>query len=333
MLKNIIVSMGLRKPAKWIRDGYLLFVNYLQDMINYYRYSNVFFDKNYEKIESDIIMSYHSIEKGFLYKNKRERFSKLKVIALISQLRRMNNLSILKVNTQISAAINILLKYYEYHEERDINISDFFSRKDYNWLLTLAEREDFEPVYRVSKLNFYENIDKKFDEFSYSRKSIRDFSEKIVSDDLILKAINLANNAPSVCNRQSCKNYIIQDKSTIDKILKIQGGFSGHEKNVRKLIILVSNKNYFFSIGERNQLYIDGGIYLMNLLYSLHFFNIATCPANWGKCVKEDKLIRKVVNLPFNEQIICIIPVGFANDEIVYTHSKRRIAKENTVFI
>lgn len=333
MLKNIIVNMGLKRPAKWLRDSYLLIINYSQDMINYYRYSNVFSDKKIEKIESDIIMSYHSIEKGFLYKKKKEGFSKLKIVSLISQLKRLNNFHILKINTQMSAAINILLKYYEYHECKNIDISGFFDKDDYLWLLTLVKKEKFEPVYCVSKSDFYKNTSEEFDRFSYSRKSIRDFSAEVVSNNLILKAISLANNAPSVCNRQSCKNYIIQDKNNIDKILKLQGGFTGYEKNVNRLIILVSNKNYFFSIGERNQLYIDGGIYLMNLLYALHFFNIAACPANWGKCVKEDKLVREIVDLPFNEQIICIIPIGFANDEIVYTHSQRREARENTVFL
>lgn len=333
MLKNIIVSIGLKKPAKWLRDCYLLIINYWQDMLNYYRYSNVFSDENFQKIESGVIMNYHSIEKGFLYKNKRDGFSKIKVVTLISQLKRMSDLHILRINSQIRAAINILLKYYQYHQSVDLDISDFFSQDDYNWLLTLIPEESFQPVCHISKSNFYNHTNESFDKFSYSRKSIRDFSAGIVNNDIILKAINLANNAPSVCNRQSCKNYIIQEKETIDNILKLQGGFTGHEKNVSRLIILVSNKNYFFSIGERNQLYIDGGIYLMNLLYALHFFNIAACPANWGKCVRDDKLIRKIIDVPFNEQIICIIPIGFANDEIIYTHSQRREAVENTVFM
>lgn len=333
MLKNIIVGVGLKKPAKWLRDSYLLIINYWQDMINYYRYSNVFSDKSFEKIESDIIMNYHSIEKGFLYDNKREGFSKLKVVTLIAQLKRMSDLHIITMNSQIRAAINILLKYYQYHQDEKLDISNFFSEDNYSWLRTLIEEEDFQPVYHISKSNFYSYTSNSFDRFSYSRKSIRDFSTEVVSNDLIQKAISLANNAPSVCNRQSCKNYVIQKKETIDNILKLQGGFTGHEKNVSRLIVLVSNKNYFFSIGERNQLYIDGGIYLMNLLYALHFFNIGACPANWGKCVKEDKLIRKIIDLPFNEQIICIIPIGIANDEIVYTHSQRRESLENTVFV
>ena len=214
-----------------------------------------------------------------------------------------------------------------------MDISDFFSINDYKWLISLVEKTQFDAVYCISKDDFYKKSSKKFDDFSFSRKSIRDFSEEDISNDLIVKAIEISNNAPSVCNRQSCKNYIVQDKNIINNILALQGGFSGYEKNVKKIIILVSNKNYFFSIGERNQLYIDGGIYLMNLLYSLHFFNIAACPANWGKCVKDDKALRKFVDIPLNEQVICIIPIGIANNKIIYTHSKRREVKENTVFL
>lgn len=71
----------------------------------------------------------------------------------------------------------------------------------------------------------------------------------------------------------------------------------------------------------------------MNLLYSLHFYNIAACPANWGKCVSDDKKIRKYLNIPMSEQIICLIPIGYPRDEISYANSERRSIKETLVII
>lgn len=331
-LKKILVAMGLKGTAKWVRDFYLLLVNYFQDAVNYYKYSYVFRMDNFNKIEADIIMAYHSIEKGFLHEDIKFKFSENKVESIINNLKKLENKSLLKNNSQILAAINVLIQYYEFHLQNGINIESFFPKEKYNFYLSLKD-QNFQANHRIDKIRFYQDISCEFKKFSNSRKSIRDFTGELIEEEKLKNVIALANNSPSVCNRQSCITYVVSDKEKIQNILKIQGGFSGYDKNVNQLLILVSNKNHFFSIGERNQMYIDGGIYLMNLLYSLHFYKIAACPANWGKCVNDDKKIRKYVNIPMNEQIICMIPIGLATQEVVYAHSERRRVDETLRFI
>lgn len=326
-IKNFLIAIGLKETAKWCRDFYLLGVNYFQDAINYYKYSYVFKKENFDKIEADIIMAYHSVEKGFLHTTIRPKFAKNKVEIIIKNIEILEEKKILNRNSQIVAAINVLIKYYEYHLDEKISIESFFPKLKYDNFLNLKNK-DFLAVHVTDNSLFYENVLCDFEKFSNTRKSLRSFTGEVINIELLKDVINLANNSPSVCNRQSCSIYLLNDKNNIGKVLKIQGGFTGYEENVNQLLILVSNKNSFFSIGERNQMYIDGGIYLMNLLYSLHFHKIAACPANWGKCVSDDKKIRKYVNIPLNEQIICIIPIGVATQKIVYAHSERRRADE-----
>lgn len=332
LVKDFLIAIGLKKTAKWGRDFYLLCTNYFQDAVNYYKYSNVFNMNDFDKIEADIIMAYHSIEKGFLHSNIRPEFAKNKVEIIIKNIEILENKKILNKNSQILAAINVLIKYYNFHLKNDINIEKFFPKSKYEEFLA-DKYENFSAVHTIDKEYFYKNVSNNFEEFSNSRKSLRNFTGELISNDILKQVINMVNNSPSVCNRQSCRVYVLSDKKIIEQTLKIQGGFTGYEKNVSQVLILVSNKNAFFSIGERNQMYIDGGIYLMNLLYSLHFYKIAACPANWGKCVSDDKKIRKYVNIPMNEQIICMIPIGLATQEIIYAHSERRKVDETLRFI
>lgn len=327
IIKSFLIAIGLKNNAKWCRDFYLLCINYFQDAINYYKYSYVFKKENFNKIEADIIMAYHSVEKGFLHEIIRPKFSKNKIENIIKNIDILQEKKILKINSQILAAINVLIKYYEFHLNNGIDIGEFFSKYKYEDYLSLKNKK-FVAVHVVDNNYFYDNRLCGFDKFSNSRKSLRDFTGEIIDINLLNNVVELSNKSPSVCNRQSCSIYLLDDKEKIGKVLKIQGGFTGYEKNVNQLLILVSNKNYFFSIGERNQMYIDGGIYLMNLLYSLHFYKIAACPANWGKCVRDDKKIRKYVNIPMSEQIICMIPIGIATQTITYAHSERRRAEE-----
>src|SRR5690606_15486267 len=129
-------------------------------------------------------------------------------------------------------------------------------------------------------------------------------------------------------NRQAAKVKLIEDKNKIQEILKIQGGFNGFIESVNQLLILTIDRQYFYTVGERNQFYIDGGIYLMNLLYSLHIYEIAACPANWGKDIESENELNKIVQIPKSEKIMCLIPIGRANATIATTLSYRRSAEE-----
>src|SRR5690606_17726718 len=121
--------------------------------------------------------------------------------------------------------------------------------------------KNFSGAIDYNKKSFYENINRPFDLFSESRKSIRNFTGEIVPESTIHKAIAIALNAPSVCNRQASRVYYIDDKRLIDDALKIQGGFTGYTDNVKQLLIVTCDRNYFYTVGERNQFYIDGGIF------------------------------------------------------------------------
>ncbi|MFA0332457.1 nitroreductase, partial [Vibrio cyclitrophicus] len=162
---------------------------------------------------------------------------------------------------------------------------------------------------------------------------VRKYTGEIVGDKAIESAVNLALNTPSVCNRQASKVYLINDNQKVQDILKIQGGLSGYTEGIHQLLILTTDRNYFYTVGERNQFYIDGGMFLMNLLYALHYNEIAACPANWGKTVKEEKNIYNVVSIPKSEKIICIIPIGIAPSEFRVTLSQRRDLSEVLVHL
>lgn len=71
----------------------------------------------------------------------------------------------------------------------------------------------------------------------------------------------------------------------------------------------------------------------MNLLYSLHYYKIANCPANWGKNIDEEANLSKVIELPESEKIICLIPIGIAPESFNTTLSQRRNHLENLIII
>lgn len=330
LLKLTMTFFLGKKKSSELRLLLNLFRNYINDARIFIKHSILFHCSTLNNIECQLILYYHSIEKGLLFDNMKPRFAQSRV----EKMHNYMNDDIVKNNicrSQIKTAYQILCLYYELHAKNNIDISDFFTEAQYNIYKNVLG-EYYEPNFKgaisYSKDEFYKHKDEDFFLFSHSRKSVRDFDNNLVPKEKIARAVSLALNTPSVCNRQAWKVYSIHNKDNIDDILKIQGGFSGYIENVQQLMILSMDISYFYTAGERNQFYVDGGMFLMNLLYAFHYYEIAACPANWCKTINDEIKLSKIVKIPDSEKIICVIPIGTSKNTIDVTLSKRRDLEE-----
>jgi nitroreductase len=277
----------------------------------------------FKKVEANIILNYHAIEKGFLHSKIRPQFGVFRIIELIKLLKSPYIVDQDIYKSQIQAAYLSLCKYYEYHIYINVDISRYFPENDYiNFKEKCKLKNDI-----ISNNECQKKIESNNDNFllfSKSRKSIREYTGEKISIEKIYNVIELAKSAPSVCNRQPSKVYLMENKSKIDEIYKIQGGLGGFSEDISQLLVLTVDRSCFYSVGERNQMFIDGGIFLMNLLYSLHFYEIAACPAHWALNFEDDKKIEKIIQLSKSEKVICIISIGISQSEIKTTLSLRR---------
>ena len=108
------------------------------------------------------------------------------------------------------------------------------------------------------------------EKFLVSRRSVRAFgSDKQISDAELERVISLAVQAPSVSNTQSWSVRAYRDAQDISDILKLQNGNVGNSPIPVLLVVTVDIRNFTGS-NERNQMWIDGGIFLQQLLLSIH---------------------------------------------------------------
>lgn len=324
-----IKNVGKKLLSKSMYNGIILQMNYLNDFILYKRHSSIFNLNTFNKIESEITLRYHSIEKGFLHKITRPRFAKKRVKELIDLLKQieLNNYS---KRVHIQSALLSLCRYYDFHLNEAVDISDYFKREDYDIFKSLLEL-NVKPIKYHTDKSFFEYRNSDFSIFSKSRASVRDFTGVKISNELLEKVVELANHAPSVCNRQPVNVHLVENKNYIDKILEIQDGLKGYSSKLSQVLVITCDRNYFYSIGERHQLYTDGGIYIMNLLYSLHFYGIGACPAHWGMPYQADVKVMKLLNLKDSEQIISLVAIGVPTSEFSTTLSLRRSSNENLI--
>lgn len=133
----------------------------------------------------------------------------------------------------------------------------------------------------------------------------------------------MAQTAPSACNRQPTRVHIIENKELIKQCLSLQNGNRGFGNLADKLLIVTGNLQTVLGSQEYFDLNTNVGIFIMNLSYSLHYYEIAHCILNWYALPKTDKNLRKIVEIPEEETVVSFIVCGKAPKEFKIAESPR----------
>ena len=156
-----------------------------------------------------------------------------------------------------------------------------------------------------------------------TRHSIRQFSNEPVSKELISKAIELAQKAPSACNRQAVRVYA----TDLDRFMEIYPnnlqGVGGFIENCDK-VLLITGKISPYEEYEYKQFIVSAGIFAGYLTMALHSLGLGACvvqrslrpEANWIDFCKHN-------NIPEDEQLICLVIAGNMKDETIVPFSYR----------
>lgn len=294
--------------------------DFLLDKKRYFFYSRTFNTDSKEKLIGAIILQYHVIEKGLTMPEMRKGFGQDKIISLCQTCEQYYEKY--GMEEQLKSAIMIINEYKYIHDIEGYVLSDkvLYNIKKIRQItgITIKSEQNL-----IESANYFESSRNNFLAFSNSRRSVRDFSKDDLPLEGILKAIELAKNAPSACNRQSWRTYVFTSIDDISNILEEQGGNKGFGCLVNKLIVISTELGVFSSGNERNQAYIDGGIYLLNLLYSLHFYKIATCTLNCGFDREKEKKVRKLTKINDSEVLIAMIACGNPSSKFKIATSPR----------
>lgn len=269
----------------------------------------------------DIINEYHVIEKGLTMPQGRLGFGHDVLLRLIGHLKAYYALYGMD-DKQVRAALGVVKEYADHHEKHHYELPEDL-RTAIGELLSLCPDLEYDPQPQVTKDQFFGSVDMPFPHFSASRRSVRNFvGGGILCVENLKLALELAQNAPSACNRQSVRVKLIGNKELIGKIFEIQKGNRGFGHLADKLIMITTDMQAW-DLRTSKGGYVDGGIYAMNLLYALHYYKIAACPLNGYFTPEQDTRIRKIIHIPKSESIVLFIAVGEAGEEFKLTNSPR----------
>ena len=159
--------------------------------------------------------------------------------------------------------------------------------------------------------------------FFESRHSVRNFHrERTVSEELVTRACRLAQSAPSVCNRQAARIHLFGGRKA-RQALCLQNGNRGFRESITNLAIITIDRRWFLRAEERNQRWIDGGIFASTFMWALHSLGVASCMLNWSVTNHETIALRSQLKLPKSEDVICMVAFGYPPDPFRVSRSRR----------
>lgn len=287
----------------------------------FYKYSGAFFDSK-EKDTAYMTWLYHVIEKGLSMPNMRPGFGKDKLIELCTMIENYDN-QYGPQGTAFFSAIAVVKEYKRVHDSLEYLIDEEVKNSIQSIKLHYP---DIEPIHQkiTTEEEYFGLNEAPFNQFSYSRHCVRNFdSSRSIEVKQIIDAINLAKNAPSACNRQPSRVHIITNKKMILSCLNMQNGSRGFKELTDKLLIITGDLRTVLSAQEFFDLNTNVGIFVMNLCYALHLQNIGCCILNWYALPNDDLKLRKIANIPDEENVVCFIACGKVPSQFKLAESPR----------
>ncbi|MGP6176014.1 nitroreductase family protein [Microbacterium sp. A196] len=159
-----------------------------------------------------------------------------------------------------------------------------------------------------------------------TRRSVRTFEATPVDPAQVTEAIRLALNTPSVCNRAPWNVRIFSGTEATD-ILRHQNGNRGFGHQIPAVLLVTVNVGLMTGTGERNQAWIEGGIFSSTLVWALHSMDIATCLLNLSLETDRANELRVNAALDDSDVPIAMIAIGHATPTArVAASTRRRLA-------
>ncbi|HRB28796.1 MAG TPA: nitroreductase family protein [Nitrosomonas sp.] len=294
---------------------------YRYDYQKYLKFGRNRFESSPVKLIGQIILLYHVIEKGLTMPETRLGFGKQRIIRLCDLCLKYRDKYGLD-DDQVTHAIQVILEYNDFHKRNNFKL-DKSVIECIDHILDFANQIEPSQQIEVTREDYFKHTFDSFQLFSNSRSSIRNFTQQNIPIEELEQGLELARNTPSACNRQSWRTYIFSDHERIKRILDAQGGNNGFGHLTNKLIVITGEMGLFGGIAERYQVYIDGGMYAMNLLYALHYNQIAACILNCSHTPEKDELLRNICGIKDSENFIAMIACGIPPERFKIAISRR----------
>ena len=281
-----------------------------------------------ERVETRLAFDVHRLEKGLSHVEFRDGFGRGVLSEISKRMMLLEKADPgFQRNPLYLQGLAVLHEYQRRHEEDGYDLSevrDLFPAQIWD-AAREYHSEDFINAgsFIMEASSKIDNLSKGFTDLAGQRYSVREYSSESIPQELLDKVYKASMKTPSVCNRQATRVYQITNPEKIKKALQIQGGFTGYA-TPPVLLLITSDIRTFMNNDERNEPFVDGGLFSMSLLYALEAYGLAACPLNAMFSLSQDRQTRKLLGIPDYEFPVMYIAAGNFPESVPVCRSTRR---------
>lgn len=299
---------------------------YTYDLGRYLRLSSTIKSSDSHRLShaAKLTERYHAVEKALSLPAPRPAFGKTVIPRLIDLLE--SYVQAYGESEVTQAATGVLEAYRTFNLNSGVSEQDIPGQPKLGGLLARSNpvKPDTFGAVRMLQDEVLTAVHAVDLEFFTSRHSTRIFSDTPVTQAECEFATRAAMSAPAVCNREFGSITIWTQPGRINEILEAQGGARGFGHQVPALAMVTMTPRAYWGAAERNQGWIDGGMFAMSFLLGLHAQGLGAVALNWSKEPDRDQEMRKLTKLSDHRSIIMFVGFGHLQPTYRVAASTRR---------
>lgn len=336
-MRNRLKQFPILRSAYWrllrVRAGLLTLWWGLLDTSRYVRANHYRTSmKEVSHLKAEITKAYHSLEKGLSMPQPRTDFGVGVAVRLADMIDRYGGT--VGWDEFLAGPIGTIGDYLGFKNEAGKALARLAERHA-EWLTHYGEAPgpSLGGVCRTSSAEISRAATIDFESFLEARHSVRHFAGDTVSSELLLKACRMAQLAPSACNRQGARAYVVCDPDKVQSVLAHQPGNRGFGHHVPAVIVVAGRLDAFGGPEERKQAIVDGSLFAMTLVYSLHSLGLGTCMLAWCVSPSVERSLAKLVRMNKDDAVVTLIAVGHIPESLNVPVSQRVAPSEAAVLV
>lgn len=159
---------------------------------------------------------------------------------------------------------------------------------------------------------------------AHQRRSVRAFLPIPVSRELVDKALLVARQSPTACNRLPYEFRIFDDPQLTSKVAAIPMGARTFAEQIPTIAVVLGKQRHFFSARDRHVIYVDASLAAMGFLYALETLGLASTVINWPDLPRLERRMQQTLQLDWDERVVMLIALGHPDPEAQVPFSEKK---------
>lgn len=156
------------------------------------------------------------------------------------------------------------------------------------------------------------------------RRSVRWFEDRQIPRELIDKALLLARQAPTACNRLPYEFRVFDEPELVRTVSAIPFGTAGYSHNIPGIAVVVGKLESYFSPRDRHAIYVDSSLAAMQFMLALETLGLSSSVINWPDFEPLERKMQKTLGLEMTDRVVMLIAFGYAHPEGMVPYSAKK---------